>query len=338
MVQILIQNLSECHIVSHFMSHSTLRQEQTCLNCGQNVHDRFCSYCGQENREPHETFWSLLIHFIEDIFHYDGKLFTTIKQLFLKPGYLSSEYLRGKRTVYLHPIRFYLFTSAFFFISLFYVFHPLEKRLSHEPENSSKKELSDPVIAFKNGFMQDQKANPKTFEDYKKLQDKLPEAKRDSEFEQKLVKQVYAIGNEYKNSEDLLEALVDTMLHKMSTLLFIALPLLAFILQLLFIRRKGFYYMHHGIFILHMATSYFITLFFVEVVGIVKLLTSWAVVGQISGWLIFAWFVYYLFAFKRFYQLTWPKAMIYYAFAVLMQQILLAFIFIGLLIFSFFSL
>jgi hypothetical protein len=67
-------------------------------------------------------------------------------------------------------------------------------------------------------------------------------------------------------------------------------------------------------------------------------LTSWAVVGQISGWLIFAWFVYYLFAFKRFYQLTWPKAMIYYAFAVLMQQILLAFIFIGLLIFSFFSL
>ena len=210
--------------------------------------------------------------------------------------------------------------------------------MGRETINSTKKELSDPVIAFQNGFMQDQKANPKTFEDYKKLQDKLPEAKRDSEFEQKLVKQVYAIGNEYKNSEDLVEALLDTMLHKMSTLLFIALPLLAFILQLLFMRRKGFYYMHHGIFILHMATSYFITLFFVEVIGIIKLGSSWEFLGQISGWLFFAWFVYYLLAFKRFYQLSWPRAAVYYVFAVLMQQLLLAFIFVGLLIFSFFSL
>jgi hypothetical protein len=319
------------------MSHTSLRQEQTCLNCGQNVHDRFCSYCGQENREPHESFWSLLIHFVEDIFHYDGKLFTTIKQLFLKPGFLSSEYLHGKRTVYLHPIRFYLFTSAFFFISLFYVFHPLEKILKQDEVNT-KKSLVSSVNVFENGFQGDKKSFPKTFEAYMQVQSKLPQTEQDSKFEQKLIKQGYSIGKQYTTSEALFESLVDTMLHKMSTLLFVALPLLAFVLQLVFLRRKGYYYMHHGIFILHIATSQFIMLFAVEILGIIQLATAIPLFGKISSGLIFAWFVYYLFAFKRFYQLTWPKAMIYYAFAVLMQQILLAFIFIGLLIFSFFSL
>jgi hypothetical protein len=272
MVQMLVQNLSECHIVSKSMSHSSIRQESTCLNCGQNVHDRFCSYCGQENREPHETFWSLLVHFVEDIFHYDGKLFTTVKQLFMKPGYLSAEYLKGKRTIYLHPIRFYLFTSAFFFICLFYVFHPLAKML-HVDEAKNKAETSESILTIQNGLIQDKKDNPKTYEAYLFQQSKLPLEKRDTEFEQKLIKQVYTIGKQYTNPAVLFEDLVDTMLHKMSTLLFIALPLLAFLLQLVFIRRKGYYYMHHGIFVLHIATSLFLALFVTEILGLLAMVT-----------------------------------------------------------------
>lgn len=319
------------------MSHTSLRQEQTCLNCGQNVHDRFCTYCGQENREPHESFWSLLIHFIEDIFHYDGKLFTTIKQLYLKPGFLSSEYLRGKRTVYLHPIRFYLFTSAFFFICLFYVFHPLEKILKQDEVNT-KKGLVSSVNVFENGFQVDQKSFPKTFEAYVQVQSKLPQTEQDSKFEQKLIKQGYSIGKQYTTVEALLESLVDTMLHKMSTLLFVALPLLAFVLQLVFLRRKGYYYMHHGIFILHIATSQLIMLFVVEILGIIQLATAIPLIGKISSGLIFAWIIYYLLAFKRFYQLSWIKSIPMFLLAVMIQQILLMGIFFGLLVFSFFSL
>ena len=326
--------MSHCQIT---MSNSKLRQEDNCLNCGQKVHTRFCSHCGQENKEPYETFWGLLFHFVEDIFHYDGKLFSTVKVLFTKPGLLSAEYLNGKRTSYLHPIRFYLFTSAFFFICLFYVFHPLEKHFE-KSAIKPQKELSDPIIAFKNGFMDGQKANPKTYEAYLVEQGKLPVANRDSEFEQKLIKQVYSISKEYTTSEDLLEALIDTMLHKMSTILFMALPLLAFMLQLVFIRRKGFYYMHHGIFILHIATSYFITLFALEVVDLLHLSTGISVLGKLGGWLILAWFIYYFLAFKRFYQLRLAKGLAYFVAVLFLQQILVAFIFMGLLIFSFFSL
>jgi hypothetical protein len=337
MVQMLVQNLSECHIVSKSMSHSTLRQEQTCLNCGQNVHDRFCSFCGQENREPHETFWSLLIHFVEDIFHYDGKLFTTVKQLFMKPGYLSAEYLRGKRTVYLHPIRFYLFTSAFFFICLFYVFHPLEKFLEAD-KVKNKAETSESILNIQHGLIQDKKDNPKTFEAYLFEQSKLPLEQRDTEFEQRLIKQVYNIGKQYTNPATLFEDLLETMLHKMSTLLFIALPLLAFLLQLVFIRRKGFYYMHHGIFVLHMATSLFLVLFVTEILSLMTTASHVSLFSAIGVWIIYAWFVYYFISFKRFYQLSWKKAVVYFIGATFLQNLLMMIIFLGLLVFSFFSL
>lgn len=54
-----------------------------------------------------------------DITHFDGKFFSTIKYLLFKPGFLSHEYLRGRRASYLHPIRMYVFTSAFFFLIFF---------------------------------------------------------------------------------------------------------------------------------------------------------------------------------------------------------------------------
>ena len=320
------------------MSHSKLRQEPTCLNCGQTVHARYCSYCGQENKEPHETFWSLMVHFIEDIFHYDGKLFATIKLLFTKPGFLSREYLGGKRTTFLHPIRFYLFTSAFFFICLFYVFQPLKEYMI-EHQAKQKTETSNSLLeSIKFNMAKDKIGNPESFEAYLKEQAKLPLAKRDSEFEQKLVRQVYSVGKEYTNSEDLVEALLDTILHKLSTLLFLALPLLAFILQLVFIRRKGFYYMHHGIFVLHVATSLFIVLFFTEVFGILSLSTHLGWIDKISTWLILGWFVYYFISFKRFYQISWKKSVIFFTVTAFLQQLLLILIFLGLFVFSFFSL
>ncbi len=101
------------------MSHLAERSEKSCLNCGAAIHGRYCEICGQENTEPKETFWHLLTHFINDITHFDGKFFSTLTFLLFKPGFLSGEYLKGRRASYLHPIRMYVFTSAFFFLIFF---------------------------------------------------------------------------------------------------------------------------------------------------------------------------------------------------------------------------
>ncbi len=82
---------------------------------------KYCQNCGHENVEQKDTVWHLISHFFSDITHFDGKFFTSVKDIVSKPNFLSKEYMLGKKAAYLNPIRMYLFTffSFFFFISVF---------------------------------------------------------------------------------------------------------------------------------------------------------------------------------------------------------------------------
>ena len=131
------------------MSHSKERVEKNCLNCGAELTGRYCYNCGQENTEPKETVLTLVSHFFNDITHFDGKFFSTVKYLITKPGFLSSEYIKGRRASYLHPIRMYVFTSAFFFIIFFSLFRPESIILADKNEDEQLKELTQASNSLK---------------------------------------------------------------------------------------------------------------------------------------------------------------------------------------------
>jgi hypothetical protein len=97
---------------------------------------------------PKETFWGLLTHFVYDITHFDGKFFSTIRDLIAKPGFLSLEYMRGRRQSYLNPIRMYVFTSAFFFLIFFTLYNTTNMMKSDKKKLEEKKEQLN--IALKN--------------------------------------------------------------------------------------------------------------------------------------------------------------------------------------------
>jgi hypothetical protein len=69
--------------------------------------------------EPKESVGHLIGHFFEDLTHFDGKFFVTVKDLLIRPGFLTLEYVDGRRVTYLNPIRMYIFISAVFFVALF---------------------------------------------------------------------------------------------------------------------------------------------------------------------------------------------------------------------------
>jgi hypothetical protein len=117
------------------VSHQKERVEKNCLNCNAEVQGRFCQVCGQENIETKESFWSLATHFVYDVTHFDGKFFSTLKYLLFRPGFLSQEYLKGRRITYLHPIRMYVFTSAIFFLILFSFYQKASERVVRINEN-----------------------------------------------------------------------------------------------------------------------------------------------------------------------------------------------------------
>jgi len=151
------------------------------LNCNAALHGRYCHVCGQENIEPRQSAFHLITHFFYDITHFDGKFFTTLKDLLLKPGFLSAEFIKGRRMSYLHPIRMYVFTSAFFFIIFFSLFNAKNLKIRDRAKDTGQNVEQAMQAALKNAKTKEDSASiEKALNEVKNLE-LHPKASKDSE-------------------------------------------------------------------------------------------------------------------------------------------------------------
>ncbi len=256
------------------MSHLKERTQKNCLNCGTQVEGRYCQQCGQENVEVKESFWQLLMHFIEDLTHFDGKLWKTLKLLLFKPASLTRLYMEGKRATYLHPIRMYLFVSAVFFLVIFTGGPKKATELNKKDKakiasNTSVKKI-DSIEKANNGFQFEigrDTINYKSAEAYQTAQNKLPENKKANWLESKLAKQGITLKQKYKgNNFEIGKAVLEQFEHYFSRILYISLPIFAFFVWLLYRRNKEHYFVDHLIFSIHIYCAFFIILFVVKVI------------------------------------------------------------------------
>lgn len=330
------------------MSHSKERDEKICLNCSSEVHGRYCHVCGQQNIEPKQTVWHLVTHFFNDITHFDGKFFHTLKYLIARPGYLSKQYIQGRRADYLDPIRMYVFTSAIFFIFFYSAFDVREMgnynpgkgnkadrdslvkdinearlsmlRTARTKEDSVKtekfftavkgvservddKDLRDATRGKRNGWGLTEERF-KSLDAYDSAQRKLPAKDRDGYFERLIAKRQIEIASKYgkKSESDFWKDVVDKFMHTFPYLLFISLPLYALFLKLLYIRRKQYYYVDHGIFLVHLYIFTFLTLLIYFGIEKLNKTLQWGFwLGLLEVLLFFYGVGYTIVAMKRFY-------------------------------------
>jgi len=96
------------------------RKSETCLNCKFSLRpeDNFCPNCGQENNTNKIPVRHLIFEVFEDFFHFDAKIWNTLKASFSKPGQITIDFLEGKRARYIPPVKFYVFVSFIFFLLL----------------------------------------------------------------------------------------------------------------------------------------------------------------------------------------------------------------------------
>ncbi|MDE2049612.1 MAG: DUF3667 domain-containing protein [Gammaproteobacteria bacterium] len=88
-----------------------------CANCGALLAGRYCSECGQRHHDqPVHHFWHFISEAIEDLTHADSRLWQTLIALLFRPGFLTREFLEGRRVRYLPPLRLYLVVSVIFFV------------------------------------------------------------------------------------------------------------------------------------------------------------------------------------------------------------------------------
>ncbi|MBV8784319.1 MAG: DUF3667 domain-containing protein, partial [Gammaproteobacteria bacterium] len=91
-------------------------EPQRCTNCGNEVAQRYCGACGQRAEGTVHSLGHFLHHAFEDLTHADSRVWRTLTALLLRPGYLTAEFLAGRRVRYLPPVRVYLVLSLVFFL------------------------------------------------------------------------------------------------------------------------------------------------------------------------------------------------------------------------------
>jgi hypothetical protein len=89
-----------------------------CRNCGAAVTAAYCPACGQETRTRLPTFLQFMKDAAGRYVALDGKWWKTFAGLIIRPGFLTREYLAGRRVRYVRPSRLFLVAILLLFTVL----------------------------------------------------------------------------------------------------------------------------------------------------------------------------------------------------------------------------
>lgn len=89
-----------------------------CANCDHRLSpwDKFCSQCGQDTLNHPPSLWEFLHEWVLHYLAFEGKLWKSLWALLARPGFLTMEYLAGRKQRYVLPLRLVLTLGLLFFI------------------------------------------------------------------------------------------------------------------------------------------------------------------------------------------------------------------------------
>ena len=91
-----------------------------CLNCGAALamNARFCSQCGQDTANHPPSLMEFVHEFVSHYIAVEGTLWKSLWGLMARPGFLTREYLAGRKQRYVLPLRLLLTLGLLFFLAL----------------------------------------------------------------------------------------------------------------------------------------------------------------------------------------------------------------------------
>ena len=299
-----------------------------CENCGAQLSGHYCGKCGQAAVDYRRSFRHVAADVLDSFLNWDSKFFSTIALLILKPWRLTNEFLSGKRVRYVNPLRLYLLASILFFFAVHYGakglrFDPgkLSPKDRAELEADLKKEDLPPAAREKlETFLRDSSPSPsgnvpspspatesdkQKQEDWKKDEQNFVVAdgtKTSTPFERWIEARAKEKMGEHGTK---MRLFINTLFSNLPYMMLCCIPLFAFVLRILYVRRHIFY-IDHLIYALHIHTFAYvgIMLIVLATVGLNR-----AAPGPITGWIIaLLWipFVVQIFlSIRRVYRQGW---------------------------------
>ena len=319
------------------------RELKQCENCGAQLTGPYCGQCGQAAVDYRRSFRHVVADVLESFLNWDSKFFTTIALLILKPWKLTNEFLAGKRVRYVNPLRLYLLASILFFFAVNYGakglrFEPgklsakdraeleadlkstdlppaarqeLEALLRESsPAPASSPSTNTPLPAASTlpnaPSATASRITDKQKREYGKIGERpfmvFDEAKSTTPFERWIEARAKEKMGEHGTKMGLFIA---TLFSNLPYMMLCCIPLFAFVLKILYLRRHIFY-IDHLIYALHIHTFFYtgVMLIVLATVGLNR-----AAPGAIAGWVIallwIAFAVQVFLSIRRVYRQGW---------------------------------
>ncbi len=297
-----------------------------CTNCGKplQVSDNFCRDCGQENDNKRQSFGRIMSDLVQGFLSIDSRLAHSLPALLFRPGFLTNEFLQGRRQRYLDPVRMFITIVVIYFIlsSFGDTVNTTERTSKTDSTQTSK----DSSVYFDEGpfkiLLNDSK-EPVTLVDssgqindqvelddphYIKIREMVSRGITDADeildslnIESTLWNRFY-YGEVIKFAQMDFDNFKDFLISKLPWFVFFLMPVFALLLKLLYIRRE-FLYIDHLIFAFHLHSFLFL-------LGILYLIILKITGYGLTGWFVAAGILYICLAFKNFYSQTWLKSLL----------------------------
>jgi hypothetical protein len=171
---------------------------------------------------------------------------------------------------------------------------------------------------------------------YDSAQAALPASDRDGFLKRSLTRQSLHLKEKYNDNSRLIwNAILEKFKHLFPQMLFVSLPLFAFLLKLLYIRRKQFYYVNHVIYTIHLYCGTFILILAGMLLNWLVQLVHWKDGSDWVGILFFLLGLFYWYkSIRNFYRQGRAKTLLKYFLVMIFSTFIMTFIFIIFLAFS----
>jgi hypothetical protein len=290
-----------------------------CPNCGAPRTENFCGACGQNSRSYLRATREIVADVLSETLDLDSRLGRTLRFLLLRPGYLSREFASERRASYVSPARLYIFVSLVFFgvLSLVTRFEPdvepnvppqAQHDIAADPDMTQMyQQLSDSQRARLRAILEKQgaatEAVRRQLAELDAANNTAPAASV-SAFESALSDRLLDLAENPRGA-------YETVISDLPVAMFLALPLYAAWLKLMYRRR---FYSEHLVFALHLHAFLFFIGTFILILPDTASASSSQAVRVLTRAGVFAsdtlkcvGLAYYLLALKAFYLESWRR-------------------------------
>lgn len=114
-----------------------------CANCGIEFTGNYCNNCGQKYNTVRLTYKSVLENVLGGITNIGNGFFSTMLELFIRPGYLIHDFIRGRRVIYFKPFQMLFVLAAIYAVCSQLLYPPIDEKKKENAKEIVQKGSSD---------------------------------------------------------------------------------------------------------------------------------------------------------------------------------------------------